>query len=138
MSDSLRGALKAACMDAHERGRLKITVNKLNELLAAHPAESAPRPVIDREAVGQILRVHCIECTGPGEVTCRGCRGEGWMSWPEYRRHITDAVMKLARPMPTQADLTDWLREIFTADPGGTPFGTAAEELLALISGSKS
>ena len=49
-----------------------------------------------------------------------------------------DRVLNEFYVLPTQDELTDWLREIFTADPGGTPFGTAAEELLRLLSGDES
>lgn len=40
--------------------------------------------------------------------------------------------------LPTHAELTGWLQEIFTADPGGTSYDTAAEELLLLLTGEVS
>lgn len=39
-----------------------------------------------------LLAEHAIECTGPGEVTCRGCRERGWMSRTSYRAHL-EAVL---------------------------------------------
>ena len=35
-----------------------------------------------------VLREHTIECTGLGEVTCRGCRAAGWMTWHAHRTHV--------------------------------------------------
>lgn len=40
--------------------------------------------------------------------------------------------------LPTQDELAEWLREIFTAEPAGTPWGVAAEELLLLLKGEVS
>lgn len=51
--------------------------------------------LVSQEALEEVLLTHNIECTGPGEVTCRGCRDRGWMSWVAYRRHIADAVLAL-------------------------------------------
>jgi hypothetical protein len=62
---------------------------------AALPHLEGATPAIDREALDDVLRTHTIECTGPGEVTCRGCRDSGWMSWPAYRRHVSDAILAL-------------------------------------------
>lgn len=39
-----------------------------------------------------VLTKHRIECTGPGEVTCRECRSKSWMSWHAYYRHIVEAL----------------------------------------------
>lgn len=39
-----------------------------------------------------LLTEHRIECTGPGEVTCRGCREKRWMSWHTYYAHLADAI----------------------------------------------
>lgn len=47
-----------------------------------------------------LLTRHTIECTGPGEVTCRGCRDRGWMSWAAYHVHVAAVVMN-----------SDWLAE---------------------------
>lgn len=38
--------------------------------------------------LAEVLAEHAIECTGRGEVTCRGCRNQGWMSWHTYRAHV--------------------------------------------------
>lgn len=46
-----------------------------------------------REDVLATLRAHRIECTGPGEVTCFGCRERSWMTWGEYYEHVVDAVL---------------------------------------------
>ena len=46
------------------------------------------------------------------------------------------AAAGVFREPPTHAELTEWLREIFTADPGGTSWDTGAECLLALLDGS--
>jgi hypothetical protein len=45
-----------------------------------------------REQMVEVLSEHTIECTGPGEVTCRACRDKGWMTWGEYRVHLVDAL----------------------------------------------
>jgi hypothetical protein len=45
------------------------------------------------EDLTAVLEAHNIECTGPGEVTCRGCRDRGWMSWPGYRTHVAEAIL---------------------------------------------
>ena len=85
------------------------------------PATGWPRPLLDREAVTRIINeARALPAT--------------WPSTPS-----TDAVMELARPMPTQAELTDWLRDIFVtdADPEGTTWDTAAELLLALLNGAE-
>lgn len=42
--------------------------------------------------VQSVLADHNIECTGLGEVTCRGCRERGWMSWSEFREHQAHAL----------------------------------------------
>jgi hypothetical protein len=54
-----------------------------------------PQVVASRERVVEVLRMHRIECTGPGEVTCGGCRERSWMSWWDYHQHIADAVLAL-------------------------------------------
>lgn len=46
-----------------------------------------------REAIVAVLRLHRIECTGPGEVTCRACRELGWMSWQLFYEHVADCIM---------------------------------------------
>ena len=40
-----------------------------------------------------------------------------------------------APSLPSKPELAEWLREIFSADTGGTTWGTAAEELLLLLTG---
>lgn len=47
----------------------------------------------------EILAEHGIECTGPGEVTCRGCRDRGWMSWSTYYAHLAEVI-----------EASDWLQ----------------------------
>lgn len=73
--------------------------------------QPAPAGVIDREAVDAVLKEHTIECTGPGEVTCRGCRHAGWMSWTVYRSHVTDAVLAVLPGLPLAQVKADALRE---------------------------
>lgn len=46
-----------------------------------------------RDEILTILRTHMIECTGPGEVTCRCHDPAGWMSWHEHRHYVADALM---------------------------------------------
>jgi hypothetical protein len=44
------------------------------------------------DLIAETLRAHPVECTGPGEVTCRGCRDKGWMSWRDFYAHQAQAV----------------------------------------------
>ena len=60
---------------------------------------TAALPHIERQVREQVhldalrvLRVHTIECTAPGEVTCRDCRDKGWMSWSAYREHVAALI----------------------------------------------
>jgi hypothetical protein len=87
MSDSsLREALERICDDYSV-----VDIEMLQETLAAHPAGSGA-PVADPYRVMEVLKLHTIECTGPGEVTCRACRDKSWMSWFAYRKHVADAL----------------------------------------------
>lgn len=63
--------------------------------------DATSAPVLDREAVADVLREHTSECTGLGEVSCRGCRERGWMSWSEYRGHIADLIIALVHTPST-------------------------------------
>ena len=36
-----------------------------------------------KAAARTVLTEHRIECTGPGEVTCRACRDRHWMRWSQ-------------------------------------------------------
>jgi hypothetical protein len=56
------------------------------------------------ETVVATLRVHAIECTGPGEVTCLACRGLGWMSLFDYRMHIAEQVEAAYKPANEPGD----------------------------------
>lgn len=69
---------------------------------------------------------------------------DGYCTVPTYGTYrgqfdAMRAALVAARPylMPTQAELADWLNDIFVtdADPEGTSWGTAAELLLALLNG---
>ena len=124
LRDALEKELRRQGVD--EFHEVRGIADALARVTAAHPVEPA-RPLLDREAVRSLFR---------GPNAC-GYWLENLMDDHEQEA-ATDAVMELARPMPTQSELTEWLREIFTADPGGTPFGTAAEELLALLNGAES
>lgn len=63
-------------------------------LCAAGFPPISPRPsTADRDTIIGVLAEHTIECTGVGEVSCRGCRETGWMSWTAYREHIADAII---------------------------------------------
>lgn len=55
---------------------------------------------LTKDAVNEILAVHRVECTGLGEVTCRGCRADGWMSWPKFQDHVAELIVALAPPAP--------------------------------------
>ena len=48
-----------------------------------------------------VLNEHRIECTGPGEVTCRGCRERGWMGWYDFHRHLAERIVTALHPEPT-------------------------------------
>lgn len=47
----------------------------------------------EREEILAVLRLHRIECTGPGEVTCRACRDRRWMTWQQYFEHLADLLV---------------------------------------------
>lgn len=68
----------------------------------AGPLEASKPTVVDREALGRAIADHRIECTGPGEVTCRECRDKGWMSWSAFHAHVTDAVLAALYPKATE------------------------------------
>lgn len=48
--------------------------------------------------VVEVLELHRIECTGPGEVTCRNCRQLSWMSWYTYHEHLADLILAIGGP----------------------------------------
>lgn len=96
---------------------------ELLSLLAAHPAEPAPRPLLDPQAVAEIVYTAIRATAGPAAASVVGT-------------DILSELLKLARPMPTQAELADWLRETFTADSGGTSWEMAAECLLIAMNGA--
>jgi hypothetical protein len=62
------------------------------------------------EQVAEILATHTIECTGPGEVTCRGCREAGWMSWYAYRQHVAPLMVAHVRAA-IAADIADRIND---------------------------
>ena len=64
---------------------------RLRQGLERHAVETK------REEIIAVHREHAIECTGVGEVSCRGCREAGWMSWATYREHLADAVLAILR-----------------------------------------
>lgn len=70
-----------------------------------------------------LLGEHTIECTGPGEVTCRGCRDRGWMSWAAYHVHVAAMLMN-----------ADWLAE-HDREVAATAVEAAAEEVESGIYG---
>lgn len=47
----------------------------------------------EREEILAVLRLHRIECTGLGEVTCRACRDLSWMPWQRYFEHLADHIL---------------------------------------------
>ena len=55
------------------------------------------------QEVASVLAKHTIECTGPGEVTCAGCRALGWMGWSAYRKHLAAALEPLIREREAKA-----------------------------------
>ena len=57
-------------------------------------------------AVKAELGTHGVECTGPGEVTCR-CREGGWMSWSAFNEHQARAVLVAVGPMIAARALRD-------------------------------
>lgn len=80
------------------------------------------RPLLDREAVHQAIAANVWAVEGDGVEIIEA----------------VPAVMELARPMPTQAELADWLRETFTADTIGPTWDLAAECLLIALNGAES
>lgn len=61
---------------------------------------TAPDPRVDQ--IAEVLAAHVIECTGLGEVTCRGCRDRGWMHWSAWQRHVAEQVAAI--PMVVTAE----------------------------------
>lgn len=63
-------------------------------------------------AVHRVLGKHGIECTGRGEVTCRECRGVGWMSWDAYHYHLArqlaDANLLRQEVLEERMDISPW------------------------------
>lgn len=55
---------------------------------------------LTKEAVVEVLTEHTIECTGLGEVSCRGCRDGGWMAWSQYRGHLANLIVALVPTGP--------------------------------------
>ena len=51
--------------------------------------------------LGQVARDNEINCTGPGEVGCKGRRG--WHSWSEHRAHVAQSQAELLAPLVEQA-----------------------------------
>jgi len=49
------------------------------------------------EVLRGVLSEHVIECTGCGEVSCRACRDQGWMSWQDYHRHLATHLAAVVR-----------------------------------------
>lgn len=98
----------------------------LLDLLAQHPDEPAPRPVLDRERVAVVL----ARLTG---VDTR----EG--------RRLADAILELARPMPTREQISEailaaWLvqAELKVEASPVEHCRTLADAVLALLNGSES
>lgn len=92
-----------------------------------------PRALLDRGAALSAMIAHIYE-DGDTAVVRQGLPSQEWT----LLSLAADAVMELARPMPTQAQLADWLRETFTADSGGTSWDLAAECLLIALNGAES
>ena len=118
VSDEARGAGLAALHadnDWHKsdgggvwRANYKRAVDLVLE--AAQPFMQT-QVVASRERVVEVLTTHRIECTGPGEVTCRDCRDKGWMSWSAYRQHVADALLAAGvfRELPTRDGISELL-----------------------------
>lgn len=53
--------------------------------------EQTPETDYDRlvETLVRVERENAINCTGPGEVGCKG--RSGWHSWSEHRQHVAEA-----------------------------------------------
>ena len=90
-------------------------------ILRAAYRVDAPRPLLDREAVEDLWPL-----IGDDE-------GER-----DFRNDLIDAVMELARPMPTRAELLDWVREIFDPEFKAPAYSEVAEKLLARLNGAES
>jgi hypothetical protein len=76
---------------------------------------------LTREAVVEILADHNIECTGLGEVTCRGCREVGWMAWSQYRGHLANLIVAIAPTAPRFCSLRSDCRMADGHDGGCQP-----------------
>lgn len=83
-----------------------------------------PRPLLDQQAVADVVYTAVRTQAGPAVASLVGT-------------DVLGRLMELARPMPTQAELAEWLRETFTADPGGTSWDLAAECLLIALNGAE-
>lgn len=64
-------------------------------------------------SAAEVLAAHAIECTGPGEVSCR-CRIVRWMSWPDYHQHQADMLAAAGLLVTPQAamDATGAVRNL--------------------------
>jgi hypothetical protein len=77
----------------------------MRDALKAAYRVDAPRPLLDREAVQHALQLHWWD--EDSEPCACGfdflAAGQGW------KHHLADAVLELARPMPTQEAVMDML-----------------------------
>lgn len=125
--------------DSNEYPTQALAKARLLDLLAMHPAESAPRPVIDREAVYSLLRATRVTVN------------DEWRPTETSAGQITDAVMELARPMPTREQVAEEiLRVLQRKCVGGARSSAVAAQyrheiametsavVLALLNGSES
>lgn len=110
-------------------------------LKAPVETESAPRPVIDREALRAALDAcTCQRLPGPGPQTLRPrptCPYHG-----DTKARL-DVVMELARPMPTEVEIAERVRQIYiNGGAARTHAQEAASEIadavMALLNGSES
>lgn len=86
-----------------------------------------------RETMARVLRMHQIQCTGLGEVTCAAttCRERGWMSWVDYHDHIADELVTHAQQYIPQTEGMSVSVDVSTGDHD------ANHRLFARVTGSQ-
>lgn len=83
MSAEMTAAVKRAADEVYDRH---------SDREAEDVAYNALDAALDVEEMTRVLGEHRIECTGLEGVTCRGCRGLGWMPRYAFEQHQAAAI----------------------------------------------
>jgi hypothetical protein len=132
---SLRDAVEELAADLDRQNVVMVAGRALRDLLAAHPAEPA-RPLLDREAVYALLRATRVTVN------------DEWRPTETSAGQIADAVLDLARPMPTREQIAEAMHNHWSQTHKwrqGCSEGTCiaifldrADAMLALLNGAGS